>query len=419
MANFYSITCKEGFCNISCSSLLLEFSFLVIFCVISIFLYSAFTVPVPKCVYKYISKKEERSIPSNANRYTDAKDTTKAMDATKTPSQDPEIVIFSGGTAFNSLVKQFVEELSSRLSFVLPISDNGGSTREIIRVLGGPAIGDIRSRLIRLASSKTEECRAIKHLLEHRLTTSSRAAAKKELLEILEGIHPLWKQYNKETKKLSIREPYKQTVRSFLVHFFDACLRKSSIQEIDFDDDALWCQQNNPSSHQNYKNDKNRNDSNNPSNDVEVQVEDNMYHHHTSEEFDFRGGSIGNFVFTGARLFFHSLEAAIFWFSNLTSIPHTCQVLPILSVNNKVTIAAKLQDGSSILGQNNISHPYHRVQSSSTHKDTGGSQTSMEDRLPSVISKIVYVNQYGAEIAPPANPAVIQSLESCQCVVRY
>lgn len=31
------------------------------------------------------------------------------------------------------------------------IEDDGGSTMEIVRVLGGPAIGDIRSRLIRLA----------------------------------------------------------------------------------------------------------------------------------------------------------------------------------------------------------------------------------------------------------------------------
>lgn len=30
---------------------------------------------------------------------------------------------------------------------VIPISDNGGSSSELIRVFGGPGIGDVRSRL--------------------------------------------------------------------------------------------------------------------------------------------------------------------------------------------------------------------------------------------------------------------------------
>ena len=54
-----------------------------------------------------------------------------------------------------------------------------------------------------------------------------------------------------------------------------------------------------------------------------------------SLEFDFRGGSIGNFVFTGARLFFNSLEAAIFWFSNLSAIPEQSRVIPVLNVNTR------------------------------------------------------------------------------------
>lgn len=33
-----------------------------------------------------------------------------------------------------------------KLSYVIGISDNGGSTSEILRVFGGPGIGDVRSR---------------------------------------------------------------------------------------------------------------------------------------------------------------------------------------------------------------------------------------------------------------------------------
>jgi len=40
---------------------------------------------------------------------------------------------------------------------VLPVSDDGGSTAEIVRVLGGPAVGDIRSRCLRLADDSNTE----------------------------------------------------------------------------------------------------------------------------------------------------------------------------------------------------------------------------------------------------------------------
>ena len=48
------------------------------------------------------------------------------------------------------------------MSHVLPVSDDGGSTAEIVRVLGGPAVGDIRSRCLRLADEHNAEARAVK-----------------------------------------------------------------------------------------------------------------------------------------------------------------------------------------------------------------------------------------------------------------
>lgn len=52
---------------------------------------------------------------------------------------------------------------------MLPVSDDGGSTAEIVRVLGGPAVGDIRSRCLRLADTTDSEARAVVRLLHHRL----------------------------------------------------------------------------------------------------------------------------------------------------------------------------------------------------------------------------------------------------------
>lgn len=72
---------------------------------------------------------------------------------------EPHLVVFSGGTAFNS-VAGHVRQLTTRMTHVLPVSDDGGSTAEIVRVLGGPAVGDIRSRCLRLADDSDEEVRS-------------------------------------------------------------------------------------------------------------------------------------------------------------------------------------------------------------------------------------------------------------------
>ena len=68
-------------------------------------------------------------------------------------------------------------------------SDNGGSSSEITRVIGGPGIGDIRSRLIRLMNDATPEQSAIKTLMSYRLTVKDGALARAEWLEIVEGTH--------------------------------------------------------------------------------------------------------------------------------------------------------------------------------------------------------------------------------------
>lgn len=80
----------------------------------------------------------------------------------------PKITVISGGTATNELTPLFSNlSKNNKTSYILPISDNGGSTSELIRVIGGPAIGDIRSRLTRLIPPHQEH---IKQLLTFRLS---------------------------------------------------------------------------------------------------------------------------------------------------------------------------------------------------------------------------------------------------------
>ena len=61
------------------------------------------------------------------------------------------LVVFSGGSAANNLVDVFDSVRQSKdcsLSYIIPISDNGGSSSELIRIFGGPGIGDVRSEYL-------------------------------------------------------------------------------------------------------------------------------------------------------------------------------------------------------------------------------------------------------------------------------
>lgn len=90
------------------------------------------------------------------------------------------------------------------------MSDDGGSTAEIVRVLGGPAVGDIRSRCLRLSDASTTEAKAVRKLLAHRLDPNDATKAKMEWSEIVEGESSLWD---------DVSIPYRDTIRGFLVHF--------------------------------------------------------------------------------------------------------------------------------------------------------------------------------------------------------
>ena len=64
------------------------------------------------------------------------------------PTTTRKLIVFSGGSAANNLVDVFNEVINNNacsLTYLIPISDNGGSSSELIRVFGGPGIGDVRS----------------------------------------------------------------------------------------------------------------------------------------------------------------------------------------------------------------------------------------------------------------------------------
>ncbi|POY71619.1 hypothetical protein BMF94_5312 [Rhodotorula taiwanensis] len=209
-----------------------------------------------------------------------------------------DFCIIGGGTGCNAVVGAFAG--AKRISYCLPVSDDGGSSSEIQRVLGGPALGDLRSRLVRLIppSRANSPLDCIRRLLEYRLPggpTVSHSAVKQEWGDIVEGTHRLWR---------GIPGDRKETIRAFLVHFQSAVLKKAQ------------------------------------------------------RGFNFKKASIGNLFLSGASLFLGSVPSAVFLFQSVTAISHdSIRIIPVINTSSTVTIAAQLEDGTIIAGQSEISHP--------------------------------------------------------------
>ncbi|KAH9209167.1 hypothetical protein DL95DRAFT_527032 [Leptodontidium sp. 2 PMI_412] len=335
------------------------------------------------------------------------------------------IVVFSGGSAANNLVDVFgkvAEDKGCSLSYIIPISDNGGSSSELIRVFGGPGIGDVRSRLVRLIPEdpSSPETTAIKTLFNHRLSPDP-SLARIEWLDIVESRHLLWTSISSEKREL---------IRSLF-------------------------------------------------NTINLEIVKRL---RPTSSFNFQSASVGNLFLTGARLFTGSFESAIYLLSAITGVPSNVNVIPAINSNFSHHISAGLENGTQITGQNAISHPSapSAPPPIPTPFPTGGvstplvlgdeneeesrrlmqeeelispttihlrslskelsehdiiedanlpgslptlrkqyisfAKTHTED-LPSRIERIWYINPYGQEIRPAANPKVLSGIEEASAVV--
>ncbi|RHZ70369.1 hypothetical protein CDV55_103936 [Aspergillus turcosus] len=317
------------------------------------------------------------------------------------------IVVFSGGSAANNLVDVFSRIRESKdclLSYIIPISDNGGSSSELIRIFGGPGIGDVRSRLVRLIpdSPPNSERAAIKTLFNHRLPSDA-VAAHGAWQSIVDGTSELWK---------TITPAKKELIRSFFNLLNLEILKRARPP---------------------------------------------------SSTFDFTSASVGNLFLTGARLFSGSFESAIYLLGSICGVQSDLvRVIPAINSNFSHHISASLADGTVIVGQNSISHPseatalqprpgYRRPsllladdEGASDLEDTEPSDASdavsyeddhlpgslptlrnkniqfsksANEDLPARITRIWYINPYGQEIRPPANPRVLDSLRDAQAII--
>jgi hypothetical protein len=169
---------------------------------------------------------------------------------------------------------------------------------------------------------------------------------------------------------------------------------------------------------------------------------------------------------TGARLFTGSFESSIYLLGSITHIPPNVKVIPAINSNFSHHISAGLENGTVITGQNSISHPsppsgpsrtppedethasgpvreeisesprtqdHRNYQELSLHDavedaNLPGSLPTLRKQyitfakthaadLPSRISRIWYINPYGQEIRPAANPAALQSLQEAGSII--
>jgi 2-phospho-L-lactate transferase/gluconeogenesis factor (CofD/UPF0052 family) len=308
------------------------------------------------------------------------------------------IVVFSGGSAANNLVDVFEavrEKKECPLSYIIPISDNGGSSSELIRVFGGPGIGDVRSRLVRLIPSKppNPERDAISNLFNYRLSSSSSDDAAFEWQQIVAGTAGLWR---------GVPAPKKELIRAFLNVLNMEILKKSRPP---------------------------------------------------TSTFDFTSASIGNLFLTGARIFTGSFESAIYQLSSICEIPDDrVRVIPSINSSFSHHIAAGLANGETIVGQNNISHPTvhtaldmslmphaeaerFKPRRSLDYSEHDAEDANMPGTLPSLrqrniqfskeededlparIERIWYINPLGQEMLPFANPRAVAAVNQAQAVI--
>jgi 2-phospho-L-lactate transferase/gluconeogenesis factor (CofD/UPF0052 family) len=255
-------------------------------------------------------------------------------------------------------------------------------------------------RLVRLIPEDPSlpETTAIKTLFNHRLSPLP-SIARHEWLDIVEGRHLLWTSISSEKREL---------IRSFL-------------------------------------------------NTINLEIVKRL---RPTSSFNFQSASVGNLFLTGARLFTGSFESAIYMLGAITGVPSNVNVIPAINSNFSHHISAGLEDGTVITGQNSISHPSapsapvatneadkeeDEVMSPGTvHARTLSKELSEHDHiedanlpgslptlrkqyitfakdhaadLPSRISRIWYINPYGHEIRPSANPKVLSSLEDASAVI--
>lgn len=201
----------------------------------------------------------------------------------RAPEAGPKLLFFSGGTALRRLARELPSYTHNSIHVITPF-DSGGSSAELRRAFGMPAVGDLRNRLLALAYSANGGRSPAWTMAWSRLGHDRGRDLRTQLDAMCDGSDPL----------ITIVPEPEQSIARHCLSVFRASM---------------------PSG------------------------------------FDLRGASLGNLLITGS--WFENgrdLDDALTVFSRLVGARGT--VVPV--VEEDLHLAARLEDGSQILGQHRI-----------------------------------------------------------------
>ncbi len=120
----------------------------------------------------------------------------------------PNVVIFAGGSGIRDIHIALAKHCD--VTRVLPVCDNGGSSKAIRQSFELMPVGDIRHALVTAAQSQNSD-RIIVRLLNWRLPTDASAIElHKELAAFCSSRHPLMQEF---------QEQQREAIKNYLVHF--------------------------------------------------------------------------------------------------------------------------------------------------------------------------------------------------------
>ncbi|MEK7484152.1 MAG: gluconeogenesis factor YvcK family protein [Planctomycetota bacterium] len=122
--------------------------------------------------------------------------------ASRYPELGPRIVLVSGGSGARELSQHLIR-FTYRSSHLIPMFDDGGSSRHIRNHFHIPPPGDLRNRMVALSDSSEGGHPAVQKLFTTRLAQEGESPAlHQELTQFVQGNHPLMHAMEKRFKQL-------------------------------------------------------------------------------------------------------------------------------------------------------------------------------------------------------------------------
>ena len=144
---------------------------------------------------------------------------TKVHNYEHHPKEGPPLALLSGGSAARSLAETLIR-YTHNSTHVLPMFDDGGSSRELRKKLGMPPPGDLRNRLMAMSDMSMSGNPEVSRIFRTRLPAEGSAVyLQDELDQFLAESHP---------QMTKIERPYRRIIINHLKRF-------NSCKPADFD----------------------------------------------------------------------------------------------------------------------------------------------------------------------------------------